>query len=354
MKDEPLTYKSAGVDIDAANQLVRRIKHHLARTFTPQVVRHYGGFSGLFRLEIGGARLFGRYRKPLLLAATDGVGTKLKIAFRLGIHNTVGIDLVAMCVNDLLVYGAKPLFFLDYFACGKLELGVADQVVEGIANGCRQAGCALIGGETAELPGFYRKGEYDLAGFAVGVVDERRMITGARVEAGDVVLGLASSGLHSNGYSLVRKVVSRTRMRLAKYYIQLGCTLGEELLRPTRIYVRDVLDFLSRYRRWRPVAAMAHITGGGLVENIPRVLPPNCRAVIKKDSWEVPPIFRLLQERGKIADAEMWRVFNMGVGFVLILKPPHLNPALRFFRRRKIPAFHIGTIDEGPRGVRIV
>lgn len=350
---EELTYKEAGVDIDAADELVHRIRPHILRTFTPEVVRLYGGFSGLFRLPLGRGRLFGRYERPLLLAATDGVGTKLKLAFRLNRHDTVGIDLVAMCVNDLLVYGARPLFFLDYFACGRLEVGVAEQVVAGIAEGCRQAGCALIGGETAEMPGFYRRGEYDVAGFAVGVVDESRIITGERVEEGDLILGLASSGLHSNGYSLVRKVLSKARMRLSSYYIELGCRLGEELLRPTRIYVRSVLEFLGRYRRRRPVVAMAHITGGGLVGNLPRVLPENLLAVINRNSWEIPPIFSFIQRRGGVPEEEMWRVFNMGVGFVLIIKPPHLNPAIRFFRRRGIGAFCIGHIERGVRGVQI-
>jgi len=351
---EELTYKAAGVDIDAADELVSRIRKHVSRTLTPEVVRLYGGFSGVFRLPLERGRLFSRFKNPLLLAATDGVGTKLKLAFRLGVHNTVGIDLVAMCVNDLLVYGARPLFFLDYFACGKLDLKTAEQVISGIAEGCRQAGCALIGGETAEMPGFYRKGEYDLAGFAVGVVDESRIITGERVEAGDLIIGLASNGLHSNGFSLVRKVISKSRMRLLTYHIELGCRLGEELLRPTRIYVRPVLDYLARYRRRRPVAAMAHITGGGLPGNIPRVLPQNLRAVIDRKRWEVPPIFRLIQKKGNIPEHEMWRVFNMGIGFVLIIKPPHLNPAVRFFRRRGIEAFCIGHVEEGSRGVEIV
>jgi len=282
-----MTYKEAGVDIDAGNEVVRRIKTLVESTYTPRVLDSHGAFGGLFALDYDKTRhgLFKRnYREPVLVSGTDGVGTKLKIAFAMGLHSTVGIDLVAMSVNDVLVQGAEPLFFLDYVATGKVEPGVIVDIVEGIAHGCRDAGCALLGGETAELPGFYQPGEYDLAGFAVGVVEKSRIIDGSLIEPGDVVIGIDSSGLHSNGFSLARAVFERAGWDYSRHVPEFGATLGEELLRPTRIYCRQVMSVIRSYQR-RIVLAIAHITGGGLVENIPRVLPRGCSVVIDRTTW---------------------------------------------------------------------
>jgi len=350
-----LTYKSAGVDIDAADALVRNIRSLIRSTYTPRVFEpRFGGFAGMLTLDFPKGVLSRRYRNPLLLLATDGVGTKLKIAFKTGIHNTVGIDLVAMCVNDILVYGAEVIAFLDYFACGELDGGVAEQVISGIAEGCRRAGCPLIGGETAELPGFYRKGEYDLAGFAVGVVEKKRLIDGRYIEEGDILLGLRSSGLHSNGYSLVRKIFfDVAKWRLNRYIDELGCTLAEELLRPTRIYVKPVLAVLNSYKQ-RAVRAMAHITGGGLPGNIPRVIPKGFKAIIRKDSWDVPPIFGLIQELGGVAEEEMFRVFNMGIGFVMVIGYRYRRRIRRILKRKGIETVIIGEVVRGEGGVELV
>ncbi len=352
--EEPLTYRAAGVDIDAGEELVRRIKGHLASTFTPSVLDRYGGFAGFYRFGIDADVFHRTRRRPVLLAAADGVGTKLKIAFRTGVHDTVGVDMVAMCVNDLLVYGARPLFVLDYLACSSLETGVAERVISGVAEGCRQAGCALLGGETAELPGFYRRGEYDLAGFAVGVVEEDEILDGRWMEPGDAIVGLASSGLHSNGYSLARKVfLSRARWSLKRYVLQFGRTLGEELLEPTRIYVKPVLALLARYVQ-HAIRAMAHVTGGGIGGNLARVMPRGLGAVIRKDSWEVPPVFRQIARIGRVPEDEMYRVFNMGVGFLLVIGRRHLNPVVRHFRRHRVEAFEIGHVEPSDVPVRLV
>jgi phosphoribosylformylglycinamidine cyclo-ligase len=301
-----LSYRDAGVDIDAGDALVERIKPFAKRTMRPEVLAGIGGFGAL--IEIGK-----RFREPVLVAGTDGVGTKLKLAFELGRHDTIGIDLVAMSVNDILVQGAEPLFFLDYFACGKLEVDVAAEVIRGIASGCEQAGCALIGGETAEMPGMYAAGEYDIAGFAVGVVEKSRIIDGRSIEAGDVVLGLASSGLHSNGFSLVRKIITNADARLD---MPLGDgTLGQTLLAPTRIYVKPLLALM----RDVPLKGLAHITGGGLVENIPRVLPEGLQARLQRASWPRPPVFEWLQRYGGVSEVEMHRVFNCGIGMAVIV-----------------------------------
>jgi phosphoribosylformylglycinamidine cyclo-ligase len=302
---DSLSYRDAGVDIDAGNALVERIKPLVAATRRPEVMAGLGGFGGLFHLG-------NRYRDPVLVSGTDGVGTKLLLARQLDRHDSIGIDLVAMCVNDILVCGAEPLFFLDYFACGRLEVDRAADVVAGIAEGCRQAGCALIGGETAEMPGMYGDGEYDLAGFTVGAVERDRLISGDCIEAGDVVLGFASSGAHSNGYSLIRKVIEHSGARLEETFD--GQTLGEALLAPTRIYVDLIRPLLNRFE----IRGMAHITGGGLTENIIRVVPDGLGLALDLNGWNPPPVFDWLQQAGNIDIAEMRRTFNMGIGFVVI------------------------------------
>ncbi|MBL8385450.1 MAG: phosphoribosylformylglycinamidine cyclo-ligase [Burkholderiales bacterium] len=306
MSQAPLSYRDAGVDIDAGDALVDRIKPLARKTLRDGVLAGIGGFGALFEVPR-------RYREPVLVSGTDGVGTKLKLAFELDGHDTVGIDLVAMSVNDILVQGAEPLFFLDYFACGRLDVDTAARVVGGIARGCELAGCALIGGETAEMPGMYPPGEYDLAGFAVGAVEKSAIIDGRAIAPGDVVLGLASSGAHSNGYSLVRKILERARPDPdADFH---GRPLREVLLAPTRIYVKPLLELM----RSVPVKGMAHITGGGLVENLPRVLAEGLTAVLQRDAWSMPPLFAWLQREGGVADAEMHRVFNCGIGMAVIV-----------------------------------
>ncbi len=317
MTGENDAYQDAGVDIDAGNRAVELIKAHAASTMRPEVLSGIGGFSGLFALDTT------RYRQPVLVSGTDGVGTKLKIAQLAGRHDTVGIDLVAMCVNDILVCGAEPLFFLDYLACGRLVPEQAAEIVKGVAAGCKQAGCALIGGETAEMPGFYQPGEYDLAGFAVGVVDRDAIWDGSRIREGDVLLGLASSGLHSNGFSLARRVLLEQRGWTVDTYLPgTERKLGEELLTPTRIYVKSVLALRDHYAPEPIVKGAAHITGGGLTGNVPRVLPDGLGAVIRRGSWPVPEIFRLIQgdaDTRCISDGEMHRVFNMGIGLVMVM-----------------------------------
>jgi len=338
------SYERAGVDIDAGNEAVERIKPHVASTVRSGVVGGIGGFAGLFQLDLK------RFREPVLVSGCDGVGTKLKVAFALGKHDTVGIDAVAMCVNDILVQGAEPLFFLDYLAVGKLVPEQVEQVVAGVAAGCRAAGCALLGGETAEMPGFYPPGEYDLAGFAVGAVERSRLVDGSGIRPGDVVLGLASSGLHSNGFSLARRVLlEEAGLNLWDSLPELGCTLGEEMLRPTRIYVRPVLDLLPEVR----VKGMAHITGGGLLENIPRVLPPGTRVRLVAGAWPVPPIFSLIQEKGNVAEAEMLRTFNLGIGYVLIVGPEDEERTLELLAALGEKAWPIGTVVAGEPGVEV-
>ncbi|HVF63526.1 MAG TPA: phosphoribosylformylglycinamidine cyclo-ligase [Casimicrobiaceae bacterium] len=330
---ENLTYRAAGVDIDAGDALVERIKPHARRTMRPEVLAGIGGFGAL--VEIGK-----RFRNPVLVASTDGVGTKLKLAFALDGHDTIGIDLVAMSVNDVLVQGAEPLFFLDYFACGRLDVDVATRVVRGIAVGCETAGCALIGGETAEMPGMYVDGEYDLAGFAVGVVEKDAIIDGRNVVAGDAVLGLASSGTHSNGYSLIRRIVDEAHADLASPLSGAAMTIGEALLAPTRIYVKPLLALARK----RQVKAMAHVTGGGLIENVPRVLPPKLAARIDAASWKRPPIFDWLQQAGRVTDGEMHRVFNCGIGMVVIVAAKDVDAVITQLSESGERVWKIGEI----------
>ncbi len=337
------TYRDAGVDIDAGDEFVERIKPHVRATFRPEVMTDLGGFGGLFRFQAN------RYQDPVLVSGTDGVGTKLKIAFLMDKHDTVGIDLVAMCVNDIAVSGAEPLFFLDYFATGKLSLTTAEAVVRGISDGCRQAGCALIGGETAEMPSFYAEGEYDLAGFAVGVVDRQKMIDGRQIVPGDAVIGLASTGVHSNGFSLVRKVLfEKSRLTVDSRLPELGVGLGETLLTPTRIYAKQVLSLAEAF----PIKGIAHITGGGMTENLPRVFPARCGARIRRGSWPVLPIFQTIQDRGGVELGEMHRVFNMGIGLILVVAPEHVERVMAKAVELGDRAYHIGemvaqTMDEG-------
>ncbi|HKY06867.1 MAG TPA: phosphoribosylformylglycinamidine cyclo-ligase [Candidatus Binatia bacterium] len=339
-----LTYARAGVSIAAGDDLVRRIGPIAKRTRVPGVVSGVGGFSALFDLKGRG------YRHPILVSSTDGVGTKLKVAFLTGVHNTVGIDLVAMSVNDILTQGAEPLFFLDYFACGKLDVKIAEAVVRGIATGCRRAGCALIGGETAEHPGDFRDGEYDLGGFVVGVLEKSKIIDREAVAQGDVLLGLPSSGLHSNGYSLARKVLlERAALKVQQRIAELGRTLGDELLEPTRIYAKVMRRLAARVR----VKGAAHITGGGIVGNLPRVLPRDRRAVLERGSWPVPPIFDLIRKLGRIDQDEMDRTFNNGLGMILVLDRRHAGGAQQLLHRMGEPSYIVGEIRKGARGARI-
>jgi len=313
---KPITYKDAGVDIDAGNRFVDLIKPLVKQTSRPEVLADIGGFGGLFSLNSS------KYQRPTLVAATDGVGTKLKLAFLLDKHDTVGIDLVAMCVNDIIVQGAEPLFFLDYLATAKLSPEQAVEVVKGIAEGCKQANCALLGGETAEMPGMYAGGEYDLAGFSVGVVDNDKIIDGSTITKGDQIIGIASSGLHSNGFSLARKIFLETlNLDLTSQPEELENSLGEELLTPTRIYVKSILNLIRDFK----LKGIAHITGGGLLENIPRILPHHCKAIIKRKSWEKPAIFEMLRQGGNIPDDEMYRTFNYGIGMVLVVSPDEVE-----------------------------
>lgn len=328
-----LSYRDAGVDIDAGEALVERIRPHARRTRRAEVLGGLGGFGALFQVPLD------RYREPVLVAGTDGVGTKLKLALQLHRHDTIGIDLVAMCVNDLIVQGAEPLFFLDYYATGHLDVDTAACVIQGIADGCEQAGCALIGGETAEMPGMYHGPDYDLAGFAVGVVEKSHIIDGSKVATGDALIGLASSGPHSNGYSLIRKVIELNSSYLGEDFY--GRTLGETLLAPTRIYVRPLLKLIATV----DVHAMAHITGGGLLENIPRVLPENCRAILDGTSWQRPAIFDWLQQKGNISETEMHRVFNCGLGMVVAVAEADLPRSLELLTAAGEQAWHIGHIE---------
>ena len=336
------TYKSSGVDIDAGDALVARIRSLAAATSRPEVVAGIGGFAGAFALPPG------RYADPVFLAATDGVGTKLKVAIQAGRYDTVGIDLVAMCANDVLASGAEPLVFLDYFATARLDLPTAEAVLRGIVEGCRQAGCALIGGETAELPGLYAAGDFDLAGFVVGVVERARLVDGRRIAPGDAVIGLPSSGLHSNGYSLARAVFFEDAgWRLDRHVPELGCTLGEELLRPTRIYVRPVLAL----REAVDLRGIAHITGGGIPGNLPRVLPPGCAAALRRDAWVRPPVFGLLQRLGEVPETEMARTFNLGIGLALVVPAGQADAALAACARLGERATLLGEIRAGDPGV---
>lgn len=332
--DRPSTfnYKSAGVDIDAGAALVEKIKPLVKPTFRPEVLAGLGGFGALFELP------WQRYRHPVLVAGTDGVGTKLKLAMQLNRHQTIGIDLVAMCVNDIVVQGAEPLFFLDYFATGKLDVELAAEVIGGIAKGCKLAGCALIGGETAEMPGFYSGGEYDLAGFCVGIVEKDKLIDGRRVQAGDVLIGLASSGPHANGYSLIRRILEVRQIDLSQPLA--GKPLADWLLEPTRIYVKPLLKLIAGHE----VHALAHITGGGLTENLPRVLPEDLAAVIDLDAWSLPPIFAWLKEQGNIDQREMLRTFNCGIGMIVCVPPAQADLVLSKLGTLGEAAFKIGAI----------
>jgi len=327
-----LSYRDAGVDIDAGDALVENIKPFAKRTLRPEVLGSIGGFGALFEISK-------KFKEPVLVSGTDGVGTKLKLAFEMDKHDTVGIDLVAMSVNDILVQGAEPLFFLDYFACGKLDVASATDVIKGIARGCELSGCALIGGETAEMPGMYPPGEYDLAGFAVGAVEKSQIISGATIQAGDTMLGLASSGAHSNGYSLIRKILQVSGADLnAPFH---GRTLGETIIEPTRIYVKPLLALMQAL----PVKGMAHITGGGLLENIPRMLQPNLTAVINKSSWTLPPLFQWLQQQGNVAPQEMYRTFNCGIGMAVVVAAGDAERAMQLLSAAGETVYRIGEIQ---------
>ncbi|MFW6059467.1 MAG: phosphoribosylformylglycinamidine cyclo-ligase [Phycisphaeraceae bacterium] len=344
-----MTYAGAGVDIDAGDEMVRRIEHLMRRTYGPRVLGKHGGFAGCFRLDYN-EKLFARnYREPVLVACTDGVGTKIKLAVDMGVHDTVGRDLVAMSVNDLVVQGAEPLFFLDYIGINKLAPAVGEAIVRGVAEGCQLADCALLGGETAEMPDLYAEGDYDLAGFAVGVCELKRVVDGERAEAGDVLLGLASSGVHSNGYSLVRAIVDEAGLDLNETYKELdeARSLGRVLLEPTRIYARPVTAVLRSYKVKRVVTAMSHITGGGLPGNVPRVLRDDLDARIRRDAWEVPTVFRFLQKHGNVDEAEMWRVFNMGIGFVMAVKPHFAQKVAARLKRMGETVHVLGELKRG-------
>lgn len=338
-----MDYKKAGVDIEAGYKSVELMKKHVAETMRPEVLGGLGGFSGAFSME-----RFKTMEKPTLVSGTDGVGTKLKLAFLMDRHDTVGIDCVAMCVNDIACAGAEPLFFLDYIACGKNEPEKIATIVKGVADGCKQAGAALIGGETAEMPGFYPEEEYDLAGFAVGVVEEKELITGQDLQAGDVLIGMASSGIHSNGFSLVRKVFDMTKESLDTYYEELGGTLGEALLAPTKIYVKALKAVRDA---GVTIQACSHITGGGFYENIPRMLPEGMRAVVKKDSYEVPAVFRLLQKKGGIEEEMMYNTYNMGIGMLLAVRSEDADKAMEAVRAAGETPYVVGSIEAGEKGV---
>ncbi|MED4226703.1 phosphoribosylformylglycinamidine cyclo-ligase [Neobacillus cucumis] len=327
-------YKEAGVNIEAGYEAVSRMKKHVQRTARAGVIGGLGGFGGMF--DLSSLQL----KEPVLVSGTDGVGTKLMIAFWMDKHDTIGIDAVAMCVNDIVVQGAEPLFFLDYIACGNQEPEKIEAIVKGIADGCEQAGCALIGGETAEMPGLYSQNEYDLAGFTVGACEKSQLITGESIKAGDVLIGLASSGIHSNGYSLVRKVFNN--WSLLDFVDELGCSLGEELLKPTKIYVKPILSALKKF----PLKGMAHITGGGFIENIPRMLPEGLGAKIEEKSWPIPPVFQLISSHGQIDYAEMYNIFNMGIGMVVAVDREIAADVLEHFEQCGEKAFEIGVVTD--------
>ena len=334
------SYKNAGVDIEKGDGFVQAIKPMVESTFRPEVLTKIGGFAGCVSLNLE------RYKKPILVSSTDGVGTKLKIAFLMDRHDTVGIDLVAMCVNDIVVSGAKPLFLLDYLATSKLDTEKSMKVVSGIVKGCIEAECSLIGGETAEMPGFYKKGEYDLAGFAVGIVEDSQLIDGSGVTVGDKLIGIASSGLHSNGYSLVRKVIlDQHKMDLEKRVEEIGELLGEELLRPTRIYVKTILNLTRDFS----IGGIAHITGGGITGNLPRIIPKGCKAIVHRGTWDIPPIFSFVKEKGKISEEEMLRTFNNGIGVILIVRPKEVEDILGRLRSLSEKAFIIGEVGKTER-----
>jgi len=335
------TYKDAGVNIEAGYEAVRLMRNDIKRTFRPEVLTDIGGFGGLFAL--------GSYNEPVLVSGTDGVGTKLKIAFCLDKHNTVGIDCVAMCVNDIVCSGAEPLFFLDYIALGKNRPQKVAEIVKGVADGCVMAGCSLIGGETAEMPGFYTEDEYDIAGFAVGVVEKSKIIDGSSIKEGDRLIGLASSGIHSNGYSLVRKILNPNNEKMQEFIESLGCTLGEELLKPTKIYVRTILDLIRKFE----IKGISHITGGGFIENIPRMVPEGLRVKINKGTWPVLPVFGLLQNVGSVPEKDMYNTFNMGIGMVIAVERDTAGEILSYLNSQEKQAYLIGEIVKGEAGVDI-
>lgn len=339
-----LTYKDAGVDIEKADEFVDKIKSMVKGTFDKNVITPIGGFASAYLLEVAS------YKQPVITSSTDGVGTKLKIAQDLDKHDTIGIDLVAMCVNDLVTTTSKPLFFLDYFATGKLESHVAVDVIKGIVKGCEIAGCALVGGETAEMPGMYREGEYDLAGFAVGVVEREKMLNGSKTEDGDILIGIASSGVHSNGYSLVRKLIEIKGYRYSDFFDEFGKTLGEELLTPTKIYVKTVLELASRI----DIKSIAHITGGGIPGNLIRVINRESRAVIEEGSWEVLPIFKWIQHEGNIDKKEMYRTFNMGIGLIIVVDKNDERETIKILEDLGEKPYIIGYLEKGQRSVNIV
>jgi len=337
-----ISYKDAGVDVEAGYEAVKLMKDHVKRTMRPEVMTELGGFGGLFALGKG-------YEEPVLVSGTDGVGTKLKIAFLMDRHSTVGIDCVAMCVNDVICNGAEPLFFLDYIAVGKNYPEKVADIVKGVAEGCVQAGCALIGGETAEMPGFYPVDEYDVAGFVVGIVDKKKIIDGKSIKEGDVVIGLPSSGIHSNGYSLVRKLLSPSSSNIDRFVSELGCTLGEELLKPTKIYVKTIQNLIKT----QEVKGIANITGGGFIENIPRIIPEGLRVKINKDTWPVLPIFEMLQRIGEMSDKQAYNTFNMGIGMVVVVDRSKANATIAALAEMGEKAYTIGEIIKGEAGVDI-
>ncbi|MGI6586461.1 MAG: phosphoribosylformylglycinamidine cyclo-ligase [Lutisporaceae bacterium] len=340
--DEKLTYKAAGVDVEAGYRAVKLMKEHTKRTIIPGVLGDLGSFGGFFEIDKE------KYKNPVLVSGTDGVGTKLQIAFMTGKHDTIGIDCVAMCVNDVACHGAKPLFFLDYIGTGRLMPDVAADIVKGICDGCVEAGCALIGGETAEMPGFYEDGEYDLAGFAVGIVDKENVINGSGIKEGDVLIGIASSGIHSNGYSLVRKLFfGINKFDVNTRFDELEGTLGEELLKPTKIYVRTIQSLIAKHS----IYGIAHITGGGFIENIPRTLPAGLKARINLGSWDIPPVFKLMQKLGRIEDKEMFNTFNMGIGLVLTAGQQDSEEILKTLGELGEKAYVIGSVIKGEGGV---
>ncbi len=338
-----IDYKSAGVDVEAGYESVRLMRDDVKRTFRPEVLTDIGGFGGLFSLNKE------KYEEPVLVSGTDGVGTKLKVAFLMDKHDTVGIDAVAMCVNDIVCGGAEPLFFLDYIALGKNRPEKVAQIVKGVADGCVMSGCSLVGGETAEMPGFYPENEYDIAGFAVGIVDRKKIIDGKSINEGDALIGLPSSGLHSNGFSLVRKLLNLTKDKLTKRIEQLGTTLGEELIKPTRIYVKTILQLKEQFT----IKGISHITGGGFIENIPRMIPEGFRAKIHMGAWPVLPIFNLLQEAGSITDESIYNTFNMGIGMVLAVEHGISVDVLKYLESLGEKAYVIGEIVKGEAGVEL-
>lgn len=335
------TYKDAGVDVEAGYEAVRLMKDHVKKTYRPEVMTDIGGFGGLFALNSG------KYKNPILVSGTDGVGTKLKVAFLMNKYDTVGIDCVAMCVNDIVCSGAEPLFFLDYIAVGKNQPQRVADIVKGISEGCIQAGCALIGGETAEMPGFYEPEEFDIAGFVVGIVEKDKIIDGSRIADGDVLIGLASSGIHSNGYSLVRKLFNLSEEKVNQYMEKLGCTIGEELLKPTKIYVKTILDLIEKF----DIKGLAHITGGGFIENIPRMLPEGTRARVNVGSWPVHPIFQIMKDIGCMEEKDMYNTFNMGIGMVMAVPGDIAQEVVNYLNADVKNAYIIGDVVSGEAGL---